>query len=258
MRAITDENRYDRQMRLPEIGPEGQKKLQAAKVLVIGAGGLGSPILSYLAGAGIGTLGIADGDTVSLTNLHRQVIHPMRSLGKNKAESAKETVAALNDQVRVRIHPFFATPENIRALVRDYDFVADAVDLPAIKFLINDACIAENKPACHAGVVQFHGQVLTVLPSQTPCYRCIFEEVPPPGSVPTCAEVGVIGPAVGIIGCIQAMEVLKYLIGRTEDLLAGKLFTFDALTMQSRIISFPNRAASCRACGISHGAEKEL
>ena len=245
--------RYERQMILPEVGKDGQKKLRSARVLIIGAGGLGSPAALYLAGAGIGTIGIADADTVSLSNLHRQIVHTTDRVGQNKAESAKVSLEKLNDDVKVIVYPYSVTPENIGEMIREYDFVIDAVDNFPARFLINDACVIAGKPFCHGGILGFRGQVMTYVPGRGPCYRCIFEEIPEPGSVPSCRQTGVIGPTVGVIGCIQALEAVKYILG-VGKLLTGKMYIFDGLTMKTRIAEFPEPSKTCRVCG----ADKDI
>lgn len=178
--AFTEEQmqRYSRHLILKGVGVKGQKKLLESKVLVIGAGGLGSPAILYLAASGVGTIGIVDGDCVDLTNLQRQIIHDMDSLGVEKAESAGERIRKLNPDVKLHLHAERVTPENIMALIEPYDFIIDAVDNFSAKFLINDACVLAKKPFCHAGIRQFYGQVLTYVPGEGPCYRCIFEEIP--------------------------------------------------------------------------------
>lgn len=240
--------RYERQMILPQVGLSGQLKLRDAKVLIIGAGGLGSPAALYLAGAGIGTIGIVDADGVSLTNLHRQVIHAAENVGMNKAESAKEGIGRLNDQIKVVTYPFYVTPANISDLIADYDFVIDAVDNFETKFLINDACVIAGKPFCHAGILQFQGQVLTYVPGRGPCYRCIFEEIPQRGSIPNCSQAGIIGAVAGMIGCVQALEAIKYILSAGK-LLTGRMYILDGLTMTSRIAKFPKSSKACRVCG---------
>lgn len=245
---IEDLSRYDRQIIMPEIGEEGQKKLRTSSVLVVGAGGLGSPALLYLAGAGIGKIGIVDNDTVSITNLHRQVIHPATNVGKNKAESAKETLEKLNSDVEIRTYPFLLTSENIDAIIAEYDFVIDAVDNFETKFLINDSCVHAKKPFCYGGVIRFNGQVMTYVPGKGPCIRCIFEEIPDPKDVPKCIQVGVLGPVCGLIGCIEASEAIKYLVG-SESLLTGKMFIADIYTMKTRIAPFPKVNENCKVCG---------
>lgn len=245
---VSSMERYERQIILPEVGLSGQQKLRDAKVLIIGAGGLGSPAALYLAGAGVGTIGIVDADEVSLTNLHRQVIHAAGNVGRNKAESAKEGIGRLNDQVAVVTYPYHVTPENISQMIADYDFVLDAVDNFETKFLINDACVIAGKPFCHAGILRFEGQVLTYVPGEGPCYRCIFEEIPERGSIPNCSQAGIIGAVAGIIGCVQALEAIKYILSAGE-LLTGRMYVLDGLTMTSRIAKFPKSSKACRVCG---------
>lgn len=245
---VSENARYERQMILPEVGMEGQQKLKNARVLVVGAGGLGSPAALYLAGAGIGTIGIADADTVSLSNLHRQILHTMAELGENKAESAKTNLLKLNDSVRIVTHPYRITPENIDEVISNYDFIIDGADNFETKFLINDACVIQKKPFCHAGILRFQGQVMTYVPGHGPCYRCIFEEIPERGSIPNCSQVGIIGAVAGVIGCMQALEAIKYLLS-VGELLTGKMYVFDGLTMRSRIVEFPSPSEYCRVCG---------
>lgn len=240
--------RYDRQMILPQVGNEGQKKLKHASVLIIGAGGLGAPAALYLAGAGVGTIGIMDADMVSISNLHRQIIHSTERLDMNKAESAKITANQLNDLVQIRTYSYFLTAENAEELIGQYDFVIDAVDNFETKFLINDTCVLLKKPFCHAGILQFQGQVMTYVPGDYPCYRCIFEEIPKKGSIPNCSQAGVIGAIAGIIGSLQALEAIKYILGIGE-LLTGKMAIFDGLTMKMRIVDFKKKNPACRVCG---------
>lgn len=243
-----ERRRYERQMILPEIGDGGQMKLKQARVLIIGAGGLGSPAAFYLAAAGVGTIGIADADEVSLSNLNRQILHSEETLGMNKAESAGERLSRLNEAVNIRTYPYFVTPENITELIRDYDFVIDASDNFETKFLINDACVLASKPFCHAGVLRFEGQVMTVVPGEGPCYRCIFEEIPDKKDVQSASGVGIVGAAAGIAGCIQALEAVKYIVG-TGELLTGRMLVIDGLTMQTRLVPFGEKSAGCRVCG---------
>lgn len=245
---MSELERYERQMILPEVGVNGQRRLSDAKVLVVGAGGLGCPALQYLAGAGVGTIGIVDADNVSITNLHRQILHPLKNVGKNKAESAKEMLSLLNDKIKINVYPTYLQPENINQIINDYDFIIDAVDNFETKFLINDACVIAKKPFCHAGVIQFHGQVMTYVPGNGPCYRCIFEEIPPKGSIETCSQAGVIGAVAGIIGSMQAAEAIKYIL-KNGKLLTGAMFVFDALNLKTRIANFHKCNPSCRVCG---------
>jgi len=242
-------NRYSRHIILSEVGVKGQKKLLDAKVLIVGAGGLGSPAALYLAAAGVGVIGIADADEVDLSNLQRQVIHTTPDVGKAKVLSAKETMTAINPDVTVNTHRLFVNAENIMELIAGYDFVIDGTDNFPAKFLINDACVLSKKPFSHAGIIRFKGQLMTYVPGAGPCYRCIFREPPPPDAVPTCRQAGVIGAIGGIIGSLQAMEAVKYIIGK-GDLLTGFLLTYDALKMDFRKIKLP-KAKDCAVCGDS-------
>ncbi len=235
--------RYDRQLVLKEVGIEGQKKLLSSKVLVIGAGGLGSSTLMYLAAAGVGEIGIADYDKVDITNLQRQILHKTSSEGKLKAQSASEALALLNPDVKINLFTDKVTESNIDALIKPYDFVLDCVDRFQTKFLINDACVRGKKPYSHAGVVRFEGQAMTYVPG-SPCLRCLLGS--PPNDV-TCAEVGVLGAVVGTLGCIQATEAIKYLLG-IGKLLTGKVLLFDGLNMNIKVVSFPNISPDCPVC----------
>lgn len=247
--AFTNEQmeRYARHIILKEVGVKGQKKLLNAKVLIIGAGGLGAPAALYLAAAGVGTIGIADADEVDLSNLQRQVIHTTADIGKPKVESAKETMQAINPDVRVNTYQEFIASDNIREIIREYDFVLDGTDNFPAKFLINDACVMLRKPFCHAGIIRFKGQLMTWVPDQGPCYRCVFKNPPPKDAVPTCKQAGVIGAMAGVIGCLQAMEAVKYITGAGE-LLTGSLLTYDALKNEFHTIKLP-RNPHCAVCG---------
>ncbi|WP_444659308.1 HesA/MoeB/ThiF family protein [Caproiciproducens sp. R2] len=247
--AFTNEQleRYSRHIILSEVGVKGQKKLLNAKVLIIGAGGLGAPAALYLAAAGVGTIGIADADEVDLSNLQRQVIHTTPDLGKAKVQSARETMEAINPDITVNTYRTFVSADNIMKLIADYDFIIDGTDNFPAKFLINDACVLAKKPFSHAGIIRFRGQLMTYVPGQGPCYRCVFKEPPPPDAVPTCRQAGVIGAMGGVIGSLQAMEAVKYIIGRGE-LLTGYLLTYDALKMEFRKIKLPP-AKDCAVCG---------
>lgn len=248
--AFTNEQleRYSRHIILKEIGVKGQKKLLEGKVLIIGAGGLGAPAALYLAAAGVGTIGIADADVVDLSNLQRQVIHTTNDLGKPKVKSAQETMQAINPDVKVIPYHEFIASDNIRDIIRDYDFILDGTDNFPAKFLINDACVMEKKPFCHAGIIRFQGQLMTYVPGVGPCYRCIFRQPPPKNAVPTCKQAGVIGAMAGVIGCLQAMEAVKYLTGAGE-LLTGSLLTYDGLKMEFRKVRIPNASKTCPVCG---------
>jgi len=247
--AFTNEqlNRYSRHIILSEVGVKGQKKLMDAKVLIVGAGGLGAPAALYLAAAGVGVIGIADADEVDLSNLQRQVIHTTPDVGKAKVLSAKETMQAINPEITVNTHRLFVNAENIMDLIAGYDFIIDGTDNFPAKFLINDACVLSKKPFSHAGIIRFKGQLMTYVPGQGPCYRCVFREPPPPEAVPTCRQAGVIGAIGGIIGSLQAMETVKYIIGK-GDLLTGSLLTYDALKMDFRKIKLP-QVQNCAVCG---------
>lgn len=238
--------RYSRHILLKEMGREGQEKICEGRVLVVGAGGLGSPILMYLAAAGVGTLGIADGDAADLSNLQRQIIHTTPDIGVMKAISAKEKINALNPNVKVKVYGEYLKTEEAMEVVKDYDFVIDATDNYLSKLLINDVCVAAGKPFSHGAVLRFHGQAFTYIPGHT-CYRCIFGDEPPAGTVELPAQAGVLGAVPGIIGTIQATEALKFLSG-TGELLTDRLLTMDALTMDFRKISV-RRNTACPTCG---------
>ena len=248
--ALNDEQieRYSRHIILKEIGVKGQQKLLNAKVLIIGAGGLGAPVAMYLAAAGVGTIGIADADTVDLSNLQRQIIHATSDVGKPKVQSAAETITAMNPGVKVNTYQIFVYSSNIRELIREYDFVIDGTDNFPAKFLINDACVLEKKPFSHAGIIRFKGQLMTYIPGQGPCYRCVFKDPPPKDAVPTCKQAGVIGAMGGVIGSLQAMEAIKYITGVGENLV-GRLLTYDALKNDFHNIKLPPANGKCPVCG---------
>lgn len=255
--ALSNEQRerYARHIALKEIGEEGQEKLLKGRALLIGAGGLGSSAAMYLAAAGVGTIGIADGDTVDISNLQRQIIHGTGDIGRKKTESAKEKIHAMNPEVTVRTYPMLVTQENISNLMGEYDFVIDATDNFTSKFLINDACVLGEKPFSHGGILGFGGQTMTYVPGRGPCYRCIFKNPPREESVTTCRETGIIGAMCGVIGSLQAMEAIKYLTGAGE-LLTGKLLSYDALSMEFHTAKFPKRDSSCPVCGKNTGKNK--
>ncbi|MCR5167378.1 MAG: thiazole biosynthesis adenylyltransferase ThiF [Oscillospiraceae bacterium] len=248
--AFTNEQleRYSRHIILKEVGAKGQKKLSQAKVLIIGAGGLGAPAALYLAAAGVGTIGIVDADEVDLSNLQRQVIHSTADIGKPKVQSAKETMEAINPDVTVNTYHTFVTSGNVLDLIKDYDFILDGTDNFPAKFLINDACVMAKKPFSHAGIIRFKGQLMTYVPGQGPCYRCVFKNPPPKDAVPTCKQAGVIGAMGGVIGSLQAMEAVKYIVG-AGDLLTGYLLTFDALKMEWHKVKLPSDTSKCAVCG---------
>jgi len=242
--------RYARHLILDEVGEEGQAKLMAARVLVVGAGGLGSPVLLYLAAAGVGTLGVVDDDTVDLSNLQRQIVHPTARVGAAKVASARETLAAINPEVKVETHAFRLEPGNAAALVRDYDIVADGSDNFATRYLLNDVCHAERRTLVAAALSPFDGQLSTFkayLGSPHPCYRCLFREPPPPDLVPRCETAGILGAVAGVIGTLQATEVLKEVLALGESL-SGKLLMYDALRTGFHKVKLP-RDPDCPTCG---------
>ncbi|MBI5386227.1 MAG: molybdopterin-synthase adenylyltransferase MoeB [Verrucomicrobia bacterium] len=249
MPLSTDElRRYSRHLILPEVGLDGQKKISAARVLCIGAGGLGSPIALYLAAAGVGRLGIADFDAVEFTNLQRQVLHGTPDVGRPKTDSALDTLRRLNPNVEVVPHPVRVTSQNALDLIAGYDIVVDGTDNFPTRYLTNDACVLLKKPNVYGSIFRFEGQASVFAPHLGgPCYRCLFPEPPPPGEVPSCAEAGVLGVLPGIIGCIQATEILKLILGAGTPLL-GRLLVFDALEMRFREVKL-RRDPQCPLCG---------
>jgi molybdopterin/thiamine biosynthesis adenylyltransferase len=239
-------DRYARHFDLAGVGFKGQLKLREAKVLVVGAGGLGSPALLYLAAAGVGTIGVADGDTVSLSNLQRQVVHDTPSVGTLKTASAAERIRAINPDVKVVEHSVYLDASNIAEVMAPYDFILEGCDNFATKFLVNDACVLLKKPYSHAGMLRFEGQTFTYVPGHR-CYRCLFRAPPPAGSVPNCADAGILGMLPGTLGSIQATEAVKYILGLGE-LLTDRLLIFDALSMRFRELR-GGRDAGCPVCG---------
>ncbi len=248
--------RYSRHLILPEVGLAGQKKIKGASVLCIGAGGLGSPIAMYLAAAGIGKIGIVDFDTVDYSNLQRQILHTDADVGRPKAQSAKETLHGVNPNCEVILHNARITSENALDLIRPYDIVVDGTDNFPTRYLTNDACVLLKKPNVYGSIFRFEGQASVFAPHLGgPCYRCLYPEPPPPGMVPSCAEGGVLGVLPGIIGCIQATEILKLAIGRGSSLV-GRLLLFNALDMKFRELKL-RRDPECPVCG-EHPTIKEL
>jgi sulfur-carrier protein adenylyltransferase/sulfurtransferase len=248
--------RYSRHLILPEVGLAGQKKIKAASVLCIGAGGLGSPIAMYLAAAGIGKIGIVDFDTVDFSNLQRQILHTDADVGRSKAESARETIRGINPHCEVVIHNTRISSENALDLIQPYDIVVDGTDNFPTRYLTNDACVLLKKPNVYGSIFRFEGQASVFAPHLGgPCYRCLYPEPPPPGMVPSCAEGGVLGVLPGIIGCIQATEILKLAIGK-GNLLVGRLLLFNALDMKFRELKL-RRDPACPICG-DHPTIKEL
>jgi adenylyltransferase/sulfurtransferase len=257
MELSNDEiRRYSRHLILPEVGLAGQKKIRATRVLCIGAGGLGSPIAMYLAAAGIGKLGIVDFDTVDFSNLQRQILHTDADVGRPKAESAKETIVGINPGVEVVLHNTRITSENALDIIRPYDIVVDGTDNFPTRYLTNDACVLLTKPNVYGSIFRFDGQASVFAPHLGgPCYRCLYPEPPPPGMVPSCAEGGVLGVLPGIIGCIQATEILKLALGKGSSLI-GRLLLFNALDMKFRELKL-RRDPECPICG-DHPTLKEL
>ena len=239
--------RYSRHIMLKEVGGKGQQKLFDGRVLIIGAGGLGSPIALYLAAAGIGTIGIADADDVDLSNLQRQIIHRTCDIGRPKVESAREKMEAINPELKVITYQEWISAANVNRVIADYDFVIDGTDNFAAKFLINDACVLAGKPYSHGGILQFDGQTITILPKESACYRCIFPEPPPKDAIPSCSQAGVIGVLPGVIGTIQATEAIKFLLGK-DNLLTDRLLTYNALRMKFREVPL-KRSVTCPVCG---------
>ncbi|MCH9013437.1 MAG: molybdopterin-synthase adenylyltransferase MoeB [Proteobacteria bacterium] len=242
--------RYARHIILDEVGEEGQAKLLASKVLVIGAGGLGSPLLMYLAAAGVGTLGIVDDDVVELSNLQRQIVHSTASIGMAKVLSAKKTVAEVNPEVRLIPYETRLTEENAREIIQDYDLIADGSDNFDTRYLLNDACHLARRPLVSGALLRFEGQISTFkswLEGNHPCYRCIFPEPPPPDLIPRCEQAGILGALAGVVGSIQATEALKELLGIGESL-SGSLLIYDALAATFHRINV-KRDPACPLCG---------
>jgi adenylyltransferase/sulfurtransferase len=249
MIEFTDEQieRYSRHIILPEVGGAGQQKMLEARILLLGAGGLGSPAAYYLAAAGIGNLGIVDFDQVDLSNLQRQIIHSTERIGMLKTESAKKTIQALNPDVNVTLYNEKIDSSNILSIIKDYDYVVDGSDNFPTRYLVNDACVMENKTLVHGSIYRFEGQVTVFKPNSGPCYRCLYPEPPPPGMSPNCQEGGVLGVLAGIIGNLQVVEVLKLILGIGEPLV-GKLLIYDALKTEFRNLNL-RKDASCPLCG---------
>jgi molybdopterin/thiamine biosynthesis adenylyltransferase/rhodanese-related sulfurtransferase len=247
--------RYSRHLIMPEVGMEGQLKLKQAKVLCIGAGGLGSSLTLYLAAAGVGRLGLVDFDVVDFTNLQRQVIHGTNDVGRPKLESARETLEEINPHVSIETYETRLTSENAREIFRDYDIIADGTDNFPTRYLVNDACVLLGKPNVYGSIFRFEGQASVFYAERGPCYRCLYPEPPPPGLVPSCAEGGVLGVLPGIIGSIQAMQTIKLILGKGRPLI-GRLLLFDALNMKFRELKL-RKNPDCAICG-THPTIKEL
>jgi adenylyltransferase/sulfurtransferase len=239
--------RYSRHILLPEVGGKGQKKINGARVLLVGAGGLGAPVGYYLAAAGVGKIGIIDGDHVELSNLQRQIVHSTEDVGRDKAISAQETLLGLNPGIEVVTYRERITSENSFDILEDYDIVVDGSDNFPTRYLVNDACVLTRKPLSHGAVFRFHGQATTIVPKEGHCYRCLFREPPPPGMVASCQEAGVLGVLPGLIGLIQATEVLKLILG-IGKVLKGRLLIYEALEMEFNSIKV-QRDPDCPVCG---------
>jgi len=239
--------RYSRHLILPDVGVPGQEKLKAARVLLIGAGGLGSPAALYLAAAGVGTLGIVDFDNVDITNLQRQILHGTKDVGRPKLQSARERIADVNPHVRLETYETALTSKNALDIFSGYDIVVDGTDNFATRYLVNDACVLQGKPNVYGSIFRFEGQASVFALPDGPCYRCLFPEPPPPGLVPSCAEGGVLGVLPGLVGTIQATEAIKLIVGVGEPL-AGRLLLIDTLGMQFRTVNI-RKDPICPACG---------
>ena len=249
MLSASELSRYSRQILLPEMGVAGQERLRSARVLVVGAGGLGSPAAMYLAAAGVGTLGLLDSDQVELNNLHRQILHGTGDVERNKTASAAESVARLNPHVVVREHTERLTAQTADRVFRGYDLIVDGSDNYSTRYAVNDACVRLDLPWVYASVERFSGQLSLFPGARGPCYRCLYPEAPQPGTTASCDEMGVLGVLPGIMGTLQASEALKWLLD-IGDPLAGKLVTFDLRTVQMRTVAY-DRNPSCTACGAS-------
>ena len=239
--------RYSRHFLLPEVGEDGQAKLLQAKVLMVGAGGLGSPAAYYLAAAGVGTLGIIDNDVVDISNLQRQILHANDRVGMAKVESAKKTLEGLNPDVKVIPYQAKLTSENIMEIIKDYDLVVDGCDNFPTRYLVNDACVLTGKPNVHGSIFQFEGQATVFYPGKGPCYRCLYPEPPPAEMAPSCAEAGVLGVLPGLSGVIEAIEAVKLILGK-GDSLVGRLLHFNTLTMEINTLKL-RRDPNCPMCG---------
>jgi sulfur-carrier protein adenylyltransferase/sulfurtransferase len=247
--------RYSRHLILPEVGMEGQQKLKAAKVLCVGTGGLGSPLAFYLAAAGIGTLGLVDFDVVDASNLQRQIIHSTKDIGRKKLDSAAEKLNALNPFLKVVKHETMLSSANALEILKDYDVVADGTDNFPTRYLVNDACVLLDKPNVYGSIFRFEGQASVFATREGPCYRCLYPEPPPPGLVPSCAEGGVLGILPGLVGVIQATEVIKLILGNGSPLI-GRLLLVDALNMRFRELKL-RKNRDCPVCG-DHPTVREL
>jgi molybdopterin/thiamine biosynthesis adenylyltransferase len=249
IRLTTDQiERYSRQIMVPDLGGKGQIRLRQARVLVIGAGGLGSPAAFYLVAAGVGMLGLVDPDKVELSNLQRQILHTTREIGHQKVESARSKLTQLNPEVQIGTYPVRVEEDNAAEILAGYDFVIDGSDNFTTKFLVNDTSITLGIAFSHAGIVRLQGQTMTVIPRKSACYRCLFKAPPPLEEILSCQQAGILGAVAGTIGSIQATEAIKYLTGFEEGLLTDRLLTYDAKTMNFRTVEV-QRSSACGACG---------
>src|SRR5215471_15133181 len=245
--SSSERQRYSRHLLLPEVGEQGQRKLKAGRVLIVGAGGLGSPAALYLAAAGVGTIGLVDFDIVEVTNLQRQLLHGTSDVGRSKLDSARDRIHDTNPHVKLELHATRLTAENALTIIREYDVVVDGTDNFATRYLVNDACVLLGKPNVYGSIFRFDGQASVFCTAEGPCYRCLFPTPPPPGSVPSCAEGGVLGVLPGLVGTIQATETLKLILG-AGDPLVGRLLLISALGMRFHTVQIP-RDPACPACG---------
>ncbi len=247
-RPLSDFERefYQRNIQVPEIGETGQLKLLRSRILVVGAGGLGSPALYYLAVSGVGEIGIADGDKVEVTNLQRQILHGVEDVGREKTLSAEETLSKVRPDLALNLYPVRLNEENADEIVSQYDFVIEATDNFQSKFLINDSCVRTGKAFSHAGILGMFGQTMTVVPGKSPCYRCVFQKPPQPGKVRTTSEAGVLGTIPGVLGTVQATEAIKFILGM-DGLLTSRLLTFNAAGMTFREVKLP-QDRRCSVC----------
>jgi molybdopterin/thiamine biosynthesis adenylyltransferase/rhodanese-related sulfurtransferase len=245
--STDDLSRYSRHLILPEVGTEGQRRIKAARVLCVGTGGLGSPLAFYLAAAGIGTLGLVDFDVVDASNLQRQIIHSTKDIGRKKLDSAEEKLTALNPAINIVKHDTMLSSANALQIMKDYDIVADGTDNFPTRYLVNDACVLLGKPNVYGSIFRFEGQASVFATEAGPCYRCLYPEPPPPGLVPSCAEGGVLGILPGLVGVIQATEVIKLILGK-GDSLVGRLLLVDALNMRFRELKL-RKNPDCPVCG---------
>ena len=248
-RLSTEEiERYSRQILVPDLGGRGQMRLRQGRVLIVGAGGLGSPAAYYLAAAGIGTLGLVDPDRVELSNLQRQILHGTPDIGRKKVESARGRLAELNPGVRIEVCAARLEPANVDELFGGYDFIIDGSDNFETKFLVNDAAVTRGIAFSHAGIVRLQGQVMTVVPGKSACYRCFFKSPPPPEELLSCQQAGILGAVAGTIGSIQATEAIKYLVGFEDGLLVDRLLTYDAKSMTFHTVAV-RKDPDCKTCG---------